>query len=85
MRYKYNYMIALAALLPYFQIAVAVLLMTTVLLQQTGAGLSEVLGGASTDVGFHTRRGAERTLFYLTIIFASFFFLSALAAIFLHQ
>ncbi|MDP3734879.1 MAG: preprotein translocase subunit SecG [bacterium] len=78
-------MTALTAGLPYFQIGVAVLLIATILLQQTGAGLSEVLGGAGTDVGFHTRRGAEKTLFYLTIVFASFFFLSALTAVFLHQ
>ncbi len=78
-------MTALTAGLPYFQIGVAVLLIATILLQQTGAGLSEVLGGAGTDVGFHTRRGAEKTLFYLTIVFALFFFLSALTAVFLHQ
>ena len=78
-------MTALTAVLPYFQIGVAALLIATILLQQTGAGLSEVLGGSGTDVGFHTRRGAEKTLFYLTIVFASFFFLSALAAVFLHQ
>ena len=78
-------MTALTALLPYFQIGVAVLLIASVLLQQTGAGLSEVLGGSGTDVGFHTRRGAEKTLFYLTIVFSTFFLLSALTGVFLHQ
>jgi preprotein translocase subunit SecG len=78
-------MMTVTVLLPYFEIGVAILLIATVLLQQTGAGLSEVLGGSGTDVGFHTRRGAEKLLFELTIAFAIFFFLSALTAVFLHQ
>jgi preprotein translocase subunit SecG len=68
--------------LPYVQISVAILLVTSILLQQSGAGLGEAFGGAG-NVGFTTRRGFERTLFQTTIVLGILFFLSALTAVFL--
>jgi len=67
--------------LPYVQIALAVLLMVAVLLQQTGAGLGGAFGADNFSSGFHTRRGFERTLFYVTILLAIAFVLSALVSL----
>ena len=68
----------LADILPYIQVFLSVVLIAGILLQQSGAGL----GGAFGDnfaAGFHTRRGAEKFLFYGTLVTAILFFLSAIA------
>lgn len=58
-------------LLTYFQIIVSVLLVTAILLQRRGGGLSPVLGGSG---GFYrTRRGLERGLFIGTVVLAALF------------
>lgn len=72
---------ALIEVLPFVQIALAVLLMVAVLLQQTGAGLGGAFGADNFSSGFHTRRGFERTLFYVTIVLAILFVLSALLSL----
>lgn len=72
---------ALIDVLPFVQIALAVLLMVSVLLQQTGAGLGGAFGADNFSSGFHTRRGFERTLFYVTIVLAILFVLSALLSL----
>ncbi|MAF59233.1 MAG: preprotein translocase subunit SecG [Candidatus Pacebacteria bacterium] len=72
---------ALEALLPYIQIALSILLVIAILLQQTGAGLGGAFGGDNFSAGFHTRRGAERTLFYGTIVIGVLFGLSAFIAL----
>jgi preprotein translocase subunit SecG len=72
----------LITILPYLQLSVAVLLIASILLQQTGAGIGEVFGGSGGDVGFHTRRGSERTLFRLSIVLAILFFILSLIAVF---
>jgi len=64
--------------LPYIQIALSVLLIITILLQQTGSGLGGAFGADNFSSGFHTRRGLERTLFYVTIVLGVLFALSAL-------
>jgi len=71
----------IAKILPYAQIILSVLLVTVILLQQTGAGLGGAFGGADTSSGFHTRRGAEKVLFNLTIIIAILFAVSAFLAL----
>lgn len=53
------------------QFIVAILLMVSILLQQRGSGLSGILGG--DDSVYRTKRGAEKTLFYITIILAILF------------
>jgi protein translocase SecG subunit len=59
------------------QIIITLLLITCVLLQQRGSGLGDAFG-AGSEV-FVSRRGAEKVLFYLTIVFGvSFFILSVL-------
>ncbi|MCW9054393.1 MAG: preprotein translocase subunit SecG [Candidatus Pacebacteria bacterium] len=71
----------LTAILPYIQIALSILLVLAVLLQQTGAGLGGAFGGDNFSSGFHTRRGFEKTLFNATIVIAVLFALSAFIAL----
>lgn len=73
----------LASILPLVQIILSVLLIVTILLQQTGAGLGGVFGGNEGAAGFHSRRGVEKTLFQITIVLAVLFALSALAHLFI--
>jgi protein translocase SecG subunit len=70
-----------ATILPYAQIILSVILVTAILLQQSGAGLGGALGGSDGDAFHHTRRGFERFLFYLSIVCGVLFTLSALLAI----
>lgn len=57
--------------LTYFQIGVAILLGTTILLQQKGQGLSGAFGGEGSF--YRTKRGLEKTLLIATIVFAVVF------------
>ncbi|MCX6751596.1 MAG: preprotein translocase subunit SecG [Candidatus Nomurabacteria bacterium] len=70
-----------ANILPYAQIILSVVLVTAILLQQSGAGLGGALGGSDSDSFHHTRRGFERFLFYLSIVCGILFTLSAFLAI----
>lgn len=73
------------AVLPYAQIILSVVLVLAILLQQTGAGVGGALGGGD-NVSFHqTRRGFERFLFYLTIICAILFALTAFLSIMIER
>jgi len=58
------------------QIVVAVLLVLAVLLQHRGTSLGGAFGGAGTV--YRSRRGAEKILFYLTIILAVLFVIMAI-------
>jgi len=73
---------ALAGVLPYIQIVLAVLLMVCVLLQQTGASLGGAFGGDNFTAGYHTRRGSEKYLFWASIIIGILFAAIALLALF---
>jgi preprotein translocase subunit SecG len=58
----------------YFQVAQMVLgvaLIVSILLQARGAGLGSVFGGTGTV--FKTRRGIDRLLFRMTIVFMVLF------------
>ncbi len=70
-----------ATILPYAQIILSVVLVTAILLQQSGAGVGGALGGSDGDAFRHTRRGFEKFLFYLSIICGILFTLSALLTI----
>jgi preprotein translocase subunit SecG len=62
------------------QIIISVCLIVAVLLQVKGQGLGGIFGG--TDAGIYkTRRGAEKTLFNLTIVLVVLFFVFALASV----
>ncbi len=74
----------LSALLPFAQIALSVLLVAAILLQQTEASLGGAFGGGDTMGGtYHTRRGAEKFLFKASIVLALLLALSSLAALFI--
>lgn len=62
--------------IPFIQIALSVILVGLILLQAKGAGLSTVFGGEGNV--YSTRRGAERIVFYATIVVAILFFVVAL-------
>jgi protein translocase SecG subunit len=70
-----------ATILPYAQIILSVLLVTAILLQQSGAGLGGALGGSDSDAFHHTRRGFEKFLFYLSIVCGILFTLFAFLTI----
>ena len=60
--------------IPYIQIALSVLLILGVLLQQSEAGLGSGFGGGDGfSSGHHTKRGAEKTVFIATIVIAILF------------
>lgn len=57
----------------------AVLLILVILVQQKGTGLGSTFGG---ELAFYrTKRGAEKLLFYTTIILASLFILLSIASL----
>ncbi len=71
----------MATILPIAQIIIAALLIIAVLFQNRGSGLSSVFGGESTF--YHTRRGAEKFIFWATIILAILFIAASVAYFFI--
>ncbi len=67
--------------LPYAEIIVSILLILSVMLQQSSAGVGGALGGSDGGSFHHTRRGFEKFLFYLSIICGILFALLGLASI----
>ncbi|OGF58193.1 preprotein translocase subunit SecG [Candidatus Giovannonibacteria bacterium RIFCSPLOWO2_01_FULL_43_160] len=63
-------------LLLWIQIAVSVLLVTAILLQQKGAGLGAAFGGSGQI--YRSKRGVEKSLFIGTIILTILFVAIAL-------
>jgi preprotein translocase subunit SecG len=54
------------------QLVLAILLVTAILLQQKGTGLSGVFGGSSNI--YSTKRGVDKILHYATVVVAVIFF-----------
>ena len=73
-------MMTLGEALTIVQIILAILLMAAILFQGRGASLGEAWGGSSAF--YSTRRGADKTLFIITIILAALFVLTALVNLF---
>ncbi len=69
---------SLDTILPYITLGSAVLMVIAILLQQRGASLGAGFG--SSGELFTTRRGFDKNLFDVTIIFAVIFVLSILAS-----
>jgi protein translocase SecG subunit len=69
--------------LPYIQIILSVVLVLSILLQQSGAGVGGALGGGDGSSFHHTRRGFELFLFYLSITCGILFALSAFLSVYL--
>jgi len=64
------------------QVVLSILMIGAILLQQNEAGLGASMGG-DTGAGMHTKRGAERFLFYVTIAIALVFAATSVAALFI--
>ena len=58
-------------ILQIFEIIIAILLIAVILIQQRGTGLGGVFGGEGNV--YVARRGIEKSLFIITIIFAVLF------------
>jgi protein translocase SecG subunit len=72
-------MTSLTAILPYIQIVLSILLVVTILIQKSQAGVGGSFGGNDNfNAGFHSRRGFEQKLFYTTIAIAILFVISSL-------
>lgn len=71
----------MSSVLPFVQIILSVLLIATILMQRSEAGLGAVFGGGESDTFHKTRRGLEKVLFRATIVIAILFVLSVLASI----
>lgn len=63
--------------LPFLQIAVSVLLITLILLQQRGQALGTAFGGGGEF--YAARRGLQKKIYWATIILGALFILLALA------
>jgi protein translocase SecG subunit len=74
-------MTIIATMLPYIQIILSIILVVTILLQQSDAGIGGVLGGGDAGGLYHTRRGFEKFLFATTIVVGILFVASTLIAI----
>lgn len=68
-------------ILPYAQIIVSAILVLSILLQQSGAGLGGALGGGDGSSFHSTRRGFEKFLFVLSIVCGIIFALLALLSV----
>ena len=68
-------------LLNIIQIIIALVLITVILLQNRGSGLSGIFGGSGNI--YRTKRGIEKNLYIATIILAILFFLISLANVIL--
>lgn len=71
----------IADILPYAQIFLSVILVLSILLQQTSAGAGGAFGGNDGGGFYHTRRGFEKFLFVLSIVCGILFALFALASV----
>ena len=63
----------MTAVLPYIQIALAILMVALILIQQSEAGLGAVFGGSDTAGINRTRRGAEKVIFQVCIVVSLLF------------
>lgn len=62
------------------QIILCVAVIIFILLQVRGAGLGSAFGGSSAGSVFKTRRGVERLIFNLTIVFVVLFAIISVAS-----
>lgn len=75
-------MTSITGILPYAQIVLSVLLIGSILMQRSEAGLGGAFGGGDGyGSAQHTKRGFEKTLFIATIVIAALFALSAFIAL----
>jgi preprotein translocase subunit SecG len=70
-------------ILTILQIAIAIILIVLVLLQERSAGMSGIFGGDGGGF-YQTRRGLERIVFWATIVFAIAFAAVSIAQLVAH-
>ena len=70
----------LVKVLPWAQIILSIILVAAIILQQTGAGVGGAMGGSDDSIHY-TRRGAEKVLFYVSIVIAILFAVSAIVTV----
>ena len=75
-------MSTISAVLPYVQIALAVILTVAVLFQRSEAGLGAGFGADSFSNAHFERRGLEKTLFRATIAVGILFVISVIIPLF---
>ncbi|HET8851469.1 MAG TPA: preprotein translocase subunit SecG [Ktedonobacteraceae bacterium] len=63
------------------QIILCIAVIAFILLQARGAGLGSVFGGSSAGSVFKTRRGVEKLVFNITIVFVVLFALVSLLSL----
>ena len=61
-------------------ILTSIALVASIILQSKGAGLGNLSGNDAGSV-FTARRGIEKTLFWVTIIFSAVFFILAISSV----
>ena len=66
------------------QMILSITVITFILLQPRGAGLGSAFGGSSAGSVFKTRRGVEKLIFNLTIVFVVLFALVSLVSGLVH-
>jgi protein translocase SecG subunit len=68
----------IAAILPYIQITLSVLLVAVILLQRGDPELGGAFGGSDTmSSSYFTRRGFEKTLFNTTLVLSVLFVIAS--------
>ena len=70
----------LVQILTYSQIALSVLVVAGILLQQKGSGLGSAMGGSGIE--YSTKRGAEKFIFRATIVLAVLFIAVSVARVY---
>jgi protein translocase SecG subunit len=75
-------MMIITNILPYLQIILSIILIVSILLQQSSAGVGGALGGGDSGGLYNTRRGFEKFLFILTIVIGILFIVSSFITIF---
>ena len=63
-------------------ILTSIALVASIILQSKGAGLGNLSGNDAGGV-FTARRGIEKTLFWVTIIFSAVFFILAISSVYI--
>jgi len=73
----------LAEIIPYIQVVLSLLLIASILLQQSEAGLGGAFGGGDGfSSGYHTKRGVEKMIFIATIVIAILFVITSASLLF---
>ncbi|MCP6720071.1 MAG: preprotein translocase subunit SecG [Patescibacteria group bacterium] len=65
------------------QVAISIILIVLVLIQERGEGLGALFGGGGGGTPYHTRRGLEKVIFWSTIISAVIFAVLAIINLFI--